>query len=211
MFELLAIIILSIYVFSIKEIRNRDSSHGIWHFWKVCWNVRRILNYMTPYEYEELMQLQQYNIRPLWVLYASAMCHDINDHKYNTNHNYIKILIKFMSIKEVKIVEQIVSNVSFSNEIKNKMKDLGKYNILLYIVQSADRIEAIGDIGLNRCLIYGNHVNPNMSDIETYNRIYDHCKEKLLLIRPYFIHNKAAQRLIDDNNYHKVIEEFCDI
>lgn len=47
---------------------------------------------------------------------------------------------------------------------KGVKQDLGQFEVLRNIVSDADKLEAIGEIGLIRCLEHSKHVHPDYSE-----------------------------------------------
>ena len=97
-----------------------------------------------------------------------ALTHDIADHKYSSNINEQKELIKNLYDKKIddKIIENIsyiACNTSLSKEVAN-IDNIDNTNIKLKCVQDADRIDSLGSIGIFRYIIYG--IIKNKSNIE---------------------------------------------
>lgn len=130
----------------------------------------------------------------------AAFLHDISDHKMNggkLNHGGIVAysLLKELGCKEklASDVKEIVDGVSYKGaNVPDCMKNLeGK------IVQDADRLDAIGAIGIARAFAFGGNKNramyipdfkPEMHDtFESYanskSHTVNHFYEKLLLLK----------------------------
>jgi len=92
-------------------------------------------------------------------------------------------------------VIHIIKHISFKNSLDDKTKSFN--SIELKVVQDADRLDAIGAIGIARCFNYGGFKNralydpeilPNLEmDKETYKNstapTINHFYEKLLLLK----------------------------
>jgi uncharacterized protein len=137
----------------------------------------------------------------VFITELGALLHDIADHKFVEDHEnetvkrVHKILDEFPKIDQAitNQVLHIVLNCSFKGGIgENKMQSLeGK------IVQDADRLDAIGAIGIARTFAFGGKFgsilyDPEISpmkhkDLESYqkNRTHtiNHFYEKLLLLK----------------------------
>ena len=97
------------------------------------------------------------------VITLAAILHDINDHKYKKKNNTIIDAYEFLTSHGADhdlaaAVQTVVSNVSYSHEIRNPdqvqallLRDEG---IALAIVQDADRLDAIGAIGIGRTFTF---------------------------------------------------------
>ncbi|MEO0570177.1 MAG: HD domain-containing protein [Bacteroidota bacterium] len=133
----------------------------------------------------------------------AALLHDIADAKFHDGDETIgpKIAIDFLSSIAVKQsiidhVAKIIENISFKNSFDEIRK--GSFNSKeLQVVQDADRLDAIGAIGIARAFNYGGYknrelYNPNIpprldltkseykkSNTPTINHFY----EKLLLLK----------------------------
>jgi len=135
------------------------------------------------------------------VVSLSALLHDIADSKFHDGDETIgptmaKIFLQSNSVNPeiINHVIKIIENMSF----KNSLGSLGKFSSKeLEVVQDADRLDAIGAIGIARTFNYGGFKNrklydpeitPNLnqskeeykkSDAPTINHFY----EKLLLLK----------------------------
>ncbi len=136
----------------------------------------------------------------LFVVELGALLHDIADSKFHNGDEKVgpriaKEFLTSLSIDEKTIIHvvNIINNISFKGG-----KEVQKFKSLeLDVVQDADRMDAIGAIGIARTFNYGGHKNraiydpaipPNLnmskeeyknSDAPTINHFY----EKLLLLK----------------------------
>ena len=106
----------------------------------------------------------------------SALLHDVDDHKLfqTENNSNARTFLKNQNVPEVTIEEivKIINSVSFS---KNKGKT--PETLEAKIVQDADRLDAIGAIGIARTFAYGGKKGRSLDDS------VQHFHEKLLLLR----------------------------
>ena len=92
-----------------------------------------------------------------------SILHDVGDHKYqkegeNSENQIAELLLQHGATIELAMKIQLVcKNVSFSNEVKNPrmMKAVMDQNPELAIIQDADRLDAIGAIGIGRTFTFG--------------------------------------------------------
>jgi uncharacterized protein len=104
----------------------------------------------------------------LFIVEMTALLHDIADHKFyggdygKAAENSRTFLQQFeMDDTSVEIIVKGVSNVSYSKQAKG----LVDYSSLeLRVVQDADRLEAIGAIGIARVFAYGGSVSRPIFD-----------------------------------------------
>ncbi|MCH2033761.1 MAG: HD domain-containing protein [Tenacibaculum sp.] len=129
-----------------------------------------------------------------------ALLHDIADSKFHNGDETIgpKVASEFLALqnvdsKTIEHVKNIIENISFKGgNFNQKFKSLE-----LDIVQDADRLDAIGAIGIARCFNYGGFKNralynpeikPNLNMTkEEYKKstapTINHFYEKLLLLK----------------------------
>jgi uncharacterized protein len=166
-------------------LQNAEGGHDWWHIHRVWVNAKRIL--------------QTENADPLTVELA-ALLHDIADSKFHngdeeigprTAANYLKSIN--VNADVIHHVEQIIRHMSF----KAGFDKARFYSIEMGIVQDADRLDAIGAIGIARAFTYGGFkgreiYNPeippnlNMTKEEYKNTSapsINHFYEKLLLLK----------------------------
>jgi uncharacterized protein len=122
----------------------------------------------------------------LFVAELGALLHDIADWKFHKNENAgVKITVKKLKSLKVpkEIVDQvayIVQNISFKGGTnKHKMKTIEGM-----IVQDADRLDALGAIGIARAFAYGGYKKRMIYDPKNNSETsIKHFYDKLLWIR----------------------------
>ena len=131
-----------------------DASHDYKHIIRVYSLARRI-----SASEAHLVPSVRYD-RDLIAL--ASLLHDVGDKKYlmpgeDGSTMVQNILLEFNAhISLAKKVQEIVSHVSYSTEIKNpsKIQEFITENPELAVVQDADRLDAIGAVGIGRCFAY---------------------------------------------------------
>jgi len=144
------------------------------------------------------------------IIELAALLHDVADPKFHNGDETVaaKIVNEFLSSKDldpeiIKKVIFIIENMSFKNR-NDAPKDLP---LELKIVQDADRLDAIGAIGIARTFNFGGYKNNLMyhPDIEPklnqskeeYKRsngtTINHFYEKLLLLKDLLNTNTAKE------------------
>jgi len=186
----------------VKSVLQKDGSG---HDWYHIDRVRKMAKEIAKKEKAD----------PL-VVELGALLHDIADWKFNdgdlkkgavVSEKWLKSLgLDQKTIDQVShIVENVVENVSYKGaKVKNTMKSLeGK------IVQDADRLDAMGAIGIARAFAYGGHkgrpifdpkvkLNQLHKTFEEYKKgsasSVHHFYEKLLLIKD-MMNTKEGKKL----------------
>lgn len=134
------------------------------------------------------------------VVALAALLHDIADSKFNHGDEEIGPQKAGEFLKSINVaheiithVQQIIKNMSF----KASFEQINFSSKELYVVQDADRLDAIGAIGIARAFTYGGYKNRvlfdpsispnlNMSKNEYKNTTaptINHFYEKLLLLK----------------------------
>jgi uncharacterized protein len=169
-----------------KRLENDKTGHDFLHTMRVYKNALDI------YEKEK--------IGDKFIIECSALLHDIADHKFGYSDNdrreiILEILNKYSVEKEKteKIID-IVNTISFS---KGKIVK----SIEGKIVQDADRLDAIGAIGIARAFLYGGSIK---SDID---EVIQHFYDKLFLLKDK-MNTKTARELAEDRE--KFMYEFIE-
>ncbi|UAB76325.1 HD domain-containing protein [Mesoflavibacter sp. SCSIO 43206] len=155
------------------------------------------------------------------VVALGALLHDIADSKFNDGDDTIgpKIAGAFLmkqnvSTKVINHVIKIIENVSFSSNIDNASAFKSKE---LEVIQDADRLDALGAIGIARTFNYGGFKNralynpdikPNLnltkdeykkSTAPTINHFY----EKLLLLKDK-MNTKTGRKIAEERHNYMV-------
>jgi uncharacterized protein len=155
------------------------------------------------------------------VVALGALLHDIADSKFNDGDDTVgpKIAGEFLmkqnvSTKVINHVIKIIENVSFSSNIDNASAFKSKE---LEVIQDADRLDALGAIGIARTFNYGGFKNralynpdikPNLnltkdeykkSTAPTINHFY----EKLLLLKDK-MNTKTGRKIAEERHNYMV-------
>ena len=165
---------------------GNSDGHGADHTMRVYHNAQMIIS-----EYPEADS---------FVTLLAALLHDVDDHKlFNTENNMNAR--SFMRQKGIpsETTEQIcsiINSVSFSQNRGRRPETIeGK------IVQDADRLDAIGAIGIARTFAYGGKTGRSLSD--SIKHFYD----KLLLLKDE-LNTNAAKNLAQKR--HEYMQGFLE-
>ncbi|CDW77293.1 hd superfamily [Stylonychia lemnae] len=193
----------SLLYFVKDSTKHFDSSHNHEHAELVYSNTMKIMDslYKSRDEYDEEL-----------ITYASLL-HDVRDHKYPesiTEEEMHKFLIDQVGEDKTKQVLQIIENVSWSKEDKLRKSQGLNFNpdfpqelqTYLTALRDADRLEAIGQIGIERCVQF------NISHGYKYPEdVIQHCHDKLLRIyTEKFIETEMGRKLAEP--LHQEIVDF---
>jgi len=168
-----------------KTLKDAEGGHDWWHIYRV-WKSAISIN-----KVEKANDL---------VVQLVALLHDIADSKFYGGDETVgsKLARNFLETQQVKEtvisgVLDIIENISFRGGF-NSGKDK---SLELQVVQDADRLDAIGAIGIARAFNYGGFKNRTMYNPEIKPTLYDdkeayksnlaptinHFYEKLLLLK----------------------------
>ena len=164
-----------------------DSSHDFAHVQRVVRHAQHILDME-----QRLDPTTHYDAT---VVTLAALFHDLNDRKYSTRtvkfaadiedpETQVKrVLLRLGASQELaRKVQIIVKNVSYTNEVLDPAHTRGV--VLQYpelaIVQDADRLDAMGAIGIGRAFTYGGAKAPGRG----MQGSVDHFEEKLEKLEP---------------------------
>lgn len=177
----------------IKETFLKEGTgHDYYHIERVVINARKILQ--TEHADSFLVEL-------------AAWLHDLGDHKLHKgvdkSEELISIFLKSLLVDQFTIdrVIEIVSQVSFSKGNKPS-------SIEAEIVQDADRLDAIGAIGIARCFAYGgskNRILYSPDEKVKENSSIQHFYDKLFKLKDMM--NTESAKLIAVKR-HSFMEEY---
>jgi HD superfamily phosphodiesterase len=181
---------------------GRDSSHGYEHMKQVFKNSQEICARLCT----EGDTIGADIIS--WIAIV-AWLHDVADHKYDKDGVLKDKVTKFVyeqvvDKEDAKYVLMCIDMVSFSKEKKEGMKYYEKilpekFILVRNIVSDADKLEALGNIGLERCETYTRHTaeekNDQLTDNEILYKIAEHCKEKLFILATSYMRTKPGRKM----------------
>lgn len=172
-----------------KMYKGRDTSHGIHHVKRVRDNAMMICKKKNIMDTNILLKIE-----------AAALFHDLWDHKYvvplSYNYKsikeqfYSKLKNQYFSDHDIKDIEIIIDNISFSREIQirneNKYLDLKHLQLMRDIVSDADKLEMLGKSGIERIIEHEIYKYPNKKSHDLKMTVKD-------------IFNNKIKKLIEEN------------
>lgn len=192
-------------------VKDKLEGEGTGHDW---WHIHRVRNTALQIAKEE-------QANP-FVLELAALLHDIADHKFHggdeeigpaTARDWLNSLNVSNSV--VNHVCEIIRDISF----KGAKVDTPMETIEGKVVQDADRLDALGAIGIARAFAYGGHKNrelhnPNVKPVqhdsfEAYKKdagpTINHFYEKLFLLKDR-MNTETGLQLAEER--HQYMKEF---
>jgi|SRR5690606_2038842 len=190
-----------------ERLKNAESGHDWWHILRV-WNNTKLI-----------LQTEQADVL---VCELTALLHDIADSKFHDGDESLgpRIAGEFLhsvglDTERIEHVQQIILNMSY----KASLGEVVFHSKELEIVQDADRLDAIGAIGIARAFNYGGYKNreiynptipveENLSK-EAYKNTtaptINHFYEKLLLLKDR-MNTQTGKQIADER--HRYMEGF---
>ena len=192
-----------------QTLAGAEGGHDWWHIYRV-WKLAKKIGTEEDAD--------------LFVIELAALLHDIADPKFHDGDEEIgpelaKEFLEKQGVDEAIIdhVDKIIRNISFKNNFENqdfKSKELD-------VVQDADRLDAIGAIGIARAFNYGGFKNrplydpgipPNqaLTKKEYKNSVsptINHFYEKLLLLKD-LMNTPTGKRMAEDR--HRFMEIYLE-
>ena len=188
-------------------LKNAEGGHDWFHILRVWNNAKLILKNETV---------------DTFIVELGALLHDIADSKFYNGDETIgpKMAREFLESQQVEAstiihLENIITNISYKGGNFNQ-----KFNSPeLAVVQDADRLDAIGAIGIARCFNYGGFKNRPLYNPEIKPKLnqtkeeykhstaptINHFYEKLLLLKDR-MNTRSGKKIAEER--HQYMETF---
>ncbi len=181
-----------------QKMAGYDSGHDWWHIDR----VRKIALYINRME----------KMADPFILEVAVLLHDAADSKFagddqEIGYSLIEDFLIENGLADIKEqVLHVLRNVSFSN--KKPSGNLA--DPVLLIIQDADKLDAIGAIGIARAFNYGGYRNnviydPDYTPESKKNSTIGHFYEKLLKLKD-MMNTQTGKSLAEER--HLVLENF---
>jgi uncharacterized protein len=138
----------------ILKINNVCLSHGIQHAITVMCNAKDCLDENKVIINSICYELKEEQVKSVLL---AALLHDADDKKFfpnNKNYENLRIILQGESEEFINIVMTMVDLVS-SSKNGDRIPEFVKDKLWMLIPRYADRLEAIGIVGIERCYQYG--------------------------------------------------------
>lgn len=198
----------------VKKALAHDSTGHDW------WHIERVLN--------NALLINKSEKGDNFIISLAVLLHDVGDRKVinkeDDDHSIAKNFLKKRKVPD-DVIEQvmfIIKNMSFSKSLNSKKDNASKE---FYIVQDADRLDAMGAIGIARAFAYGGSKGRPLYDptqkarkIKTTkdyknsnSSTFHHFEEKLFLLKD-LINTKTAKKIAEKRNtfMKKYTQQFLD-
>lgn len=192
-----------------QSLQNAEAGHDWWHILRVWNNAKRIAHTEKV---------------DLLIVELAALLHDIADSKFHNGDEEIGPTTAGDFLKSIEVdaetvehVQQIIRHMSF----KSSFNRVGFSSEEMKVVQDADRLDAIGAIGIARAFTYGGFKNreiynpeikPNFNlTKEAYKNAaaptINHFYEKLLLLKDR-MNTETARKIAEQR--HRFMELYLE-
>lgn len=189
-----------------QEFSGDSSGHDWWHIYRVWKNA------ITICEHEHADS---------FIVQLAALLHDLDDWKFNAAEDETPLRAKawldslHVDSSVTDKVCNIITHISYKGAgVENKMDSLEGF-----IVQDADRLDAIGAIGIARAFAYGGYKNRPLYDPDSPPQMHatfeqyknsksatiNHFYEKLLLLKD-MMNTNTAKRIAEQR--HEVMVQY---
>lgn len=187
----------------VKEtLSGAEGGHDWWHTQRVWKTAKNIAKKEKADEF---------------VVELGALLHDIADSKFHGGNEEVgpKLAREFLESEKVEPevinnIEAIIRNISYKNSLSGNKYHSKEFDI----IQDADRLDAIGAIGIARTFNYGGHINAEMYNPEILPRkdlteteykgsrspTLNHFYEKLLLLKDK-MNTSTGKKLAENRHF----------
>lgn len=204
-------VILKTEAFVRHALADAEGGHDWWHIQRV-WNTARTIHAQESGEANAL------------IVHLGALLHDIADSKFHDGNEDIGPQRAAEWLQELGVdaevvnhVRNIIANISF----KGGNHEQQFHSLELDIVQDADRLDAMGAIGIARTFNYGGHKGRALYDPEIAPQLnmtkeeykastaptINHFYEKLLLLKDRM--NTATGKAMAEQR-HQFMEQYLE-
>ena len=191
-----------------QQLSDAEGGHDWWHIYRV-WKLAKQI-------------AEKENVDSI-IIDLGSLLHDIADAKFNSGDEEIgpRISRQFLETlnvddKTIDHIDKIIRNISFKNSKDQKFRSPE-----LDIIQDADRLDAIGAIGIARAFNYGGFKNreihnpeikPNLNMTKSeYKKslspTVNHFYEKLFLLKD-MMNTRTGRKMAEER--HLFMQNFLD-
>lgn len=189
-------------------VKNKLYKEGSGHDW---FHIKRVYNLAT--------YICEKEGGDKFIIKMASLLHDIDDWKFSNNNKITESFLKSICVDEESIykIMNIITTMSYKGGVVNSYQN----NLEGKIVQDADRLDAMGAIGIARAFTYGGsknilmynpHINPknfqNLDEVKNLDsHTINHFYEKLLKLKD-LINTDTAKQIAEER--HRFMEIYLD-
>ncbi|MGK0469352.1 HD domain-containing protein [Clostridium sp.] len=190
-----------------NKLEGEGTGHDFWHILRV---------------YKTSIYIGKKENADLFIVELTALLHDIADWKFNEGNSDIATSLIRTWLESLGVQDHIINKITKTIETmsyKGGTTNANQETIEGKVVQDADRLDALGAIGIGRAFAYGGYrerelYNPNIkpqkyNDFEEYKKnvgtTVNHFYEKLLLLKELM--NTDSGKVIAKER-HEFMEEY---
>ena len=191
-----------------KEFSNESTGHDWWHIYRV---------------WKDSVTLAEQEGCDIFLVEMGALLHDLSDFKFNEEQEGKDKISNWLKGQDLEAdyvakIQEIVEDISFkgageTSRVRSRESA---------VVQDADRLDAIGAVGISRAFAYGGKVGRPLYDPDTkptehqsfddYKKngnssTINHFYEKLLLLKDR-MNTDSAKKVAEDR--HRYMEQFLE-
>lgn len=180
------------YNFALAYHQQDHTGHDFEHIQRVYVNICKLL--------------EQEPLADSFICKMSALLHDVDDHKLNTDGNVAKRFLQSLKIKE-SVAQQILETIDAISFSKSGAHPKFK-TLEMKLLSDADKLDAMGAIGICRALIYGAAkerplfnatVFPDSQNNQARTYSINHFFDKLLRLKGA-MQTKTGQQLAEERH-----------
>lgn len=194
-------------------IQEKFSEEGTGHDWWHMYRVWQLAKHIAKQEGGDMFTIE-----------LAALLHDIADWKFNDGDSTKGAREASSWLEQLGVEQSVIDEVTFIVEHISYKGGMGKYKMRSIegkVVQDADRLDALGAIGVARTFAFGGsagrpiydpHVKPmqyksvkEFKDKIAVNHTINHFYEKLLLLKDK-MNTKTGKQIAQAR--HKYMEDF---
>jgi uncharacterized protein len=190
-----------------SKLDGEGTGHDFWHILRV---------------YKTAIHIGEKEKADLYVVSLAALLHDIADWKFNEGNSDIGPKLSREWLETLGVEEHIinrVTNIIGTISFKGGTTNASQNTIEGKVVQDADRLDALGAIGIARAFAYGGYkerelYNPNIdpqkfTSFEQYRKntgtTVNHFYEKLLLLKD-LMNTESGKSMAQER--HEFMEDY---
>jgi uncharacterized protein len=196
-------------IFVKETLKDAESGHDWWHIYRV---------------YKTAVSIARKENADMFTVSLGALLHDIADPKFHDGDEEKAPAMATEFLKKTgvdnNIIEKVVEIIKYVS-FKNRKEAVNRTSKELAVVQDADRLDALGAIGIARTFNYGGYkkraiYNPEIKPVKNQTKkqymnstapTINHFYEKLLLLKD-MMNTETGKKLAEER--HRYMEEFLE-